>query len=304
MAFTPVKKHITNYVKGAILADKRWVFEFFTNSDVIDYPFGAAVGVQSVPLISDVAAQTPDGTTIQADSVTNSLIDMTIVDGMTTMHVSPKNARSFDLGDASFMQGFLDLSADAFVVLADDQQNDDIATATPAGASITIPAGLANFAVDTTSADTINASAYQINATIAQVVGGVAANNGGSMMGMMMKCAKTAWTNLLALATSGLPTAITTSGLRWDAANNLLSWTNIPIYLSSATEENNWGVVSKACLYCLQERSYAMVMDEVDLLSGGIIYDGSGRGKLIPVGVWGRGVIQDTLMGEAVNDTS
>ncbi len=300
MAFAVQKKDITSYIHGKILQDKK-IFDWF--GDNIEYPHGAAAGAIGVPVISDVTSSAIDGTTNLSDGVTNSLVDLTIVDRATCLHVTPKHRRAIDLDDMSFMKGFMDLSLDAFCVQADDEVNDATYTAAPNN-SETITAGYANFTVDTTSADTIHASAFLFNQHIGNMIGGIATNNGGSMEGIIMKAAKTAWKNLLGIATLSFPSALMISGLSWSKEANMLSWNGIPITLSAATEETNWGVVSKECLYGYQKRSFALVFDEIDIPAKGVIEDGTGRGKIIPVGVWGYASIDDDLQGMCVNSTS
>lgn len=301
MAYAPVKRLITDYVVGAVLQNPAWAFNFFGNN--VDYTPGAAVGKVSVPLLTAVSLATPDGTTNLSDGLTNSLVDLTVAERASCMHVNAKNKLAFEQGNLAFMQGFLDLTVDGVLALLDDLINDGIYAATP-DTSETITTGYANFGVVTTSADTILASCFLINKHIGNAVAGVAANNGGKMTGIIMKAGKTAWKNLMGIANSGSNQAKVTSNLFYDNALQVLSWNGVPIYRSSATEENNWGVASKECLYVIHQRSYAAVVDRVYLFGDGIIHDGTGVAKLIPIVVFAYGSLNDDLQGMCVNGTS
>lgn len=303
MSYTVLRSEITDYVKGKMLQDGGYIFNFFKNN--VDYTFGANVGKIDVPLMTGVSTSTPDGTTTLAESVSNTLVSLTVVEDAASHWVNAKNEKSWDDGNPTFLQSYMDMAVDSFNVKADDQMNDAIEAVTPA-TSITIPAGYANFAIDTTSIDTINASAFLINGVIAEMIGGMAVNDQGMIGGdtMILKVAKTAWLNLLKLATSSFDRAVALSGINYNATDKRLYWNGVPIFLSAATEENNWGVVSKSCIYGVHKRSYALIMDRAYIQAGGLQYDGTGVPKLVLMGVWAQGSINVDLLSEGVNSTS
>ena len=288
-----------NYVQGLIREDSRLWFDFFSKSAALKTDCN--VGPVTVQVFGNSTAATPAYDALIDNGVANTAVSVTVASRATSFHLDEANINSFEAGDYGFLDKLSKSALDAVLVGMADAANDLIYTGTPAN-SETITGGYANFAALTTSNDTIMASAYLFNDHIAAAVGPVLRSGGQDPSKIVIICAKTAYDNLLGI--SNMTNLGIGNNLKYNDDTGVLKFKGIPIYASSATEETNWGVVSKECLYVLHQDSFFAKVARMKVQGDGIIYDGTAVPKMNIVTVYGLGVLNDSLQGMCVNSAS